>query len=107
MSYGSLPVGDAQSCPNGYLPGDESGPFSHVSAGTGITLVVFSKCWPINNGSDQRRTVSPYQWPQDKRGTNLGNRITRWLLNQLYALTGIQIPIPPDGATKEKNENSN
>ena len=30
------------------------------------------------------------------------NRITRWIINQWYALTGIQIPIPPDGATKEK-----
>ena len=33
------------------------------------------------------------------------NRITRWILSQWYALTGIQIPIPPDGATKEKHGN--
>ena len=25
------------------------------------------------------------------------NRITRWILSQWYALTGIQIPIPPNG----------
>jgi hypothetical protein len=64
------------------------------------------QCYPNkskNNGSDQRRTVSPYQWPQDKRGTNLGNRITRWILNQLYALTGVRIPIPPDGAKEKKH----
>jgi hypothetical protein len=33
------------------------------------------------------------------------NRISRWILNQLYALTGVRIPIPPDGATKEKHGN--
>ena len=30
------------------------------------------------------------------------NRITRWIINQWYALTGIQIPIPPDGAKEKK-----